>query len=116
MSLTIIEKTGTVSVTGMKPDRKPVTFDMTVLMGAQGELKADWTTEWFYITMSVSMPQCLWVKKGVDYLCHKLELDDFSGIGLDAIRRERKGAVETDLDDVYGHIGLCDGCCGEQEC
>jgi hypothetical protein len=43
--LTIIEKTGILSVTGMKPDRKPVTFDMTVLMGLQGEAKADWTTE-----------------------------------------------------------------------
>jgi hypothetical protein len=60
VSLTIIEKTGMLSVTGMKPDRNPVTFDMTVLMGAQGELKADWTTEWFYITISVSMPLYLW--------------------------------------------------------
>lgn len=47
VSLTMIEKTGIVFVTGMKPDLKPVTFDMTVLMGAQGELNADWTTEWF---------------------------------------------------------------------
>lgn len=48
MSLTISEKTGMLFETGMKPDLKPVTFDMTVLMGAQGEEKADWTTEWFY--------------------------------------------------------------------
>lgn len=48
VSLTISEKTGILFETGMKPDLKPVTFDMTVLMGAQGEEKADWTTEWFY--------------------------------------------------------------------
>lgn len=50
------------------------------------------------------------------YLGHKLELDDFSGVGRDALRRESEGAVETDLDDMDFHIGLCDGCCGEQEC
>ena len=33
--------------TCMKPDLKPVTLDMTLLIGVQGSEKADWTTEWF---------------------------------------------------------------------
>jgi hypothetical protein len=37
---------------------KPVTFDMTVFMGSQGEEKADWTTEWFYITDNVLACLC----------------------------------------------------------
>jgi hypothetical protein len=52
----------------------------------------------------------------VEYLCHKLELNDFSGVGLDAIWRESERAVETDLDDVHLYIGLCDGCSSEEEC
>ena len=36
------------AATGMYPDLKPVTFDITSWMGTQGLLNADWTTEWFY--------------------------------------------------------------------
>lgn len=53
---------------------------------------------------------------GEGYLCHKLELNDFPWVGHDALRRESEGAVETNLDNVHFHIGLRDGCCGEQEC
>lgn len=59
----------------------------------------------------------LWgVKRLAAYLGHKLELNDFSGVGLNAIRRKSEGAIEADLDDVYCHIGLSDCCCSEQEC
>lgn len=44
VSRTAIVNTGievALAATGMNPDLKPVTFDMTVLIGAHGELKAD---------------------------------------------------------------------------
>ena len=52
----------------------------------------------------------------IGYLCHKLELNDFSGIGLDTVWRESKGAIGADLDDVNSHIRCCDGGSGEHEC
>lgn len=35
--LTVTEKTGTLLLTGMKPDEKPVTFVMVVSIVSQGE-------------------------------------------------------------------------------
>lgn len=115
VSLTMIEKTGIVFVTGMKPERKPVTFDMTLLIGTQGELKADWTTEWFYYYVMLVYHFNVEGGRG-GYLCHKLELNDFSGVGLDTVWRKSKGAVGADLDDVDSHIRCCDGSSGEHEC
>lgn len=116
VSLTMIEKTGTVFETGMKPDLKPVTLDMTVLMGTQGEEKADWTTEWFLNTSVSTTLHLEGRREGVVYLCHKLELNDFSGVGLDVARRESKSPVSADLDDVHLHVGCRHGRRGEQEC
>lgn len=32
---------------GMKPENRPVTLGMMLLMGTQGLSNVDWTTEWF---------------------------------------------------------------------
>lgn len=48
--LTIMVNTGILvagSDTGIYPDLNPVTLDITEFIGSQGELNADWTTEWF---------------------------------------------------------------------
>jgi hypothetical protein len=50
VSLTIMVNTGILvagSDTGIYPDLNPVTLDITEFIGSQGELNADWTTEWF---------------------------------------------------------------------
>jgi hypothetical protein len=52
VSLTMIVNTGMEAAPGatcMKPDRKPVTLGIILLIGVQGSENADCTTEWFSI-------------------------------------------------------------------
>ena len=103
--LTVMVKVGfceSVSLTGMKPEKKPVTLDMMLLIGTHGLAKLDCTTEWFCIPCQRATSADANTSGGTD-LRVELELDLGARRSLDVIRRVGELPTGADLDHL--HLG-----------